>query len=92
MALWVSQHLRSHERAFMPLPENFSSTTSKKIDIEKARKIDPCLFSVSEVEISEAINTLYELAELAFETYWNEKDGSKSPFGSLQLSNDNTTL
>jgi len=55
------------------------------LSLEKLRKIDPSSTStLSDEELTEICNALYECAELAFDVYWKEKNsGSKNPLGLL---------
>jgi hypothetical protein len=47
------------------------------------RKIDPELAKLSDAELEGIRATLYEMADLAFDVWWQEKGGSKSPVGSF---------
>lgn len=53
------------------------------LSIERMVKIDPSLAALSEQEVVEVRNSLYEAAQLAFEVYWTKKYGSKYPLGSF---------
>ena len=46
-------------------------------------KIDPELAELSEADLSELQQALYDTAQLAFEVYWTKKHGSKNPLGLL---------
>jgi len=53
------------------------------LTIEKIRKLDPSLSSLTETELMEARDILYDIGQLAFEVWKEEKTGSKDPRGSL---------
>jgi len=53
------------------------------LTLEKIRKIDPSLASLSDAEVLEIRDQLYELGQLAFSIWWVKKNGSKDPIRSL---------
>ena len=53
------------------------------ITIEQARKIDPSLDDLTDEQLRGVLAELYELGQLAFETWLKEKRGSKFPTGVL---------
>lgn len=53
------------------------------LSINELRKIDPSLYDLSDEDLKEVAADLYALGELAFDVWWEEKNGSKNPFGLL---------
>lgn len=49
------------------------------ISIEKCRKIDPGLKHLNDEELTKARDLLYELGQLALESYLANKNVSKNP-------------
>lgn len=47
-------------------------------------KIDPSLADLNEADFEHLRITLYDMAQLAFEAYWVNKNGSNNPLRSLQ--------
>ncbi len=62
------------------------------ITVEQMKKIDPDLADMSEIELEELRDALYESAQLAFDVYWAKKNGSKNPVGSLPTEGADSTL
>lgn len=53
------------------------------LTIKQILKLDPELEALSEEELVELKDALYETADLAFDVWWLQRKGSKNPFGSL---------
>lgn len=51
------------------------------LTIEQMIAIDPALAKLREEELLELRSTLYGFAQLAFESYYTKKHGSKCPVG-----------
>jgi hypothetical protein len=65
---------------------------SKMLSIEKLRKIDPALAHLTDDEIIEIRDTLYDLGQLIFDD-WLENDAvSKYPVGVLQRLKDGNKI
>lgn len=61
------------------------------ITITELRKIDPELSNVSDEELIEVRDELYEIGQSAFDMFWKKKYGSKNPVGLLlDVSNKDT--
>ncbi len=56
------------------------------LSLEKIRKIDPELSSLSDTELLEIEGALYAMGQLAFDVWWTRKNGSKNPIRSLDNS------
>lgn len=50
------------------------------------RQIDPHLNDLSDEEVERVRADLYDLAQLAFDVWWERKQGSKNPVGSFASS------
>ena len=53
------------------------------ISLDECRKIQPELADLPDEEVSKIRELLYGLGQLVFETWNEEKSGSKNPLGSL---------
>lgn len=65
------------------------------IDIKKAIKIDPELAKLSDIELTEVLNSLYGSTQLFFDMWWNKskkKSGSKKPIRLLRSGEPSGTL
>lgn len=62
------------------------------LSLEKMLKIDPELADMNEADLLELRTALYEHAQLAFETYWTKKYGSKNPTGLLPNQSKNAKI
>jgi|GEM_PF-2898629 len=51
------------------------------ISVEEMLKIDPSLSDLSEADLIELRDNLYEVAQLGFEVYYSKKNVSKCPVG-----------
>lgn len=60
--------------------------------IEKCRKIDPSLHGLSDEELLEIKDTIYGLANLAFESWQQENVGSKNPAWASSESSGQSTI
>ncbi len=58
------------------------------ISLEQCKKIDPQLENLSDEDIEKLRDSLYAIAELALESYFDEKSGSKNPVGVYGLINN----
>ena len=56
------------------------------------RLIDPALVSMSDSDLEELREALYDTAQLAFDVYWWKKHGSKNPTGALTLEDKEATI
>jgi hypothetical protein len=56
------------------------------------RQIDPHLKHLSDAEVELLRTDLYEMAQLACEVWWHEKNGSKNPVGLLQDPDNTPTV
>jgi hypothetical protein len=59
---------------------------------EQMLRIDPELSSLTEDELEELRDALYETAQLGFDIYWSRKHGSKNPTGLLTSEAKEDTL
>jgi hypothetical protein len=62
------------------------------LSIEKLKEIDPGLSHLSDADVEEIRDSMYEAAQLAFEVYWSRKYGSKYQVGSFTPSENEATL
>ena len=53
------------------------------ISLEQCRKIEPDLEKLSDEEVTKIRNLMYGLGQLIYETWDEERSGSKFPLGSL---------
>lgn len=53
------------------------------ITLEQCRKIEPDLEKLSDEEVTKIRNLMYGLGQLIYETWDEERSGSKNPLGSL---------
>ena len=49
------------------------------LTLKQCRQIDPSLNDLSDEDLQKVIDALYELAQLAFDAYFAEKEGSNFP-------------
>lgn len=52
----------------------------------QVRKIDPALKDLTDKELDDLAASLYETAQLAFDVWWMQREGSKYPVSSLPSS------
>jgi hypothetical protein len=58
------------------------------LTLQQMLKIDPALSSLSDTELEELRTALYGWGQLAFDIWWQKKNGSKNPLGSLTNKQD----
>lgn len=59
---------------------------------DRIKKIDPNLADLSEQDLEKVTKALYDMAQLAFEVWWAEKNGSNNPTGVLTNPAEEPTL
>ena len=62
------------------------------LSIEQLKRIEPELTKLSEEELSELRETLYRMAQFAFDVWWHRKSGSKNPVGLFPSQQDEAKI